>query len=193
MENLFLGTSITTIGNDAFENNPLVCLEWRAGNSRAVTIGTDAFTSPPSFLQFVGSTYNVPLAGKIFCLDDNTIFIGSGGTCDTYYTGELSEAQVDSVKITTTNIQTVQLGNDITEFGISSFANEAVQSIVLRFPAESLLTTYGTRSFEDASSLQTVPFIEGITTVDSQAFLNCTGLSGVIFSYYSNYSRNRIF
>ena len=181
MENLFLGTSITTIGNDAFENNPLVCLEWRAGNSRAVTIGTDAFTSPPSFLQFVGSTYNVPLAGKIFCLDDNTIFIGSGGTCDTYYTGELSEAQVDSVKITTTNIQTVQLGNDITEFGISSFANEAVQSIVLRFPAESLLTTYGTRSFEDASSLQTVPFIEGITTVDSQAFLNCTGLSGVIF------------
>jgi hypothetical protein len=180
MENLFLGTSIIDVGNQTFENNPIECLEWRAGNSRAVTIGTDAFTSPPSFLRFVGTTYNVPLEGKIFCLDDNSIFIGSGGTCDAYYLGDLTEADVNSVKITTTNIETVQLGNDITSFGISSFANEAVQSVVLRFPDESLLTTYEERSFENASSLQTVPFIEGITSVESQGFLNCTGLSGVI-------------
>lgn len=116
------GTGLIDIQNRAFLGNTPTTVVFDAGNSRDVQTASDSFSSPNSLVYFSGAgPLEIPVEGRIFSNDEDTLFFGALGTENIYLPGILSETIVEGVSDDLTTITGVSLAPSVTVIGIRAF------------------------------------------------------------------------
>ena len=205
-------SSISSIGDSAFENCYNLSSLTFEQNSKLQTIGSNAFqnNSSLSYVAFPSSLTTIGQLGFYDCVQLSSIVFPAGLVMSTIeysvfsiFTsdGEISPYSINLISTTITHIQegafrnrnvlaNISLPNTLQSIGAQAFIRTHLGSVV--FPSS--LTTIGNAGFSQCRFLSTIVFSPGclITDLDDYVFNNDEADDGVSLSYSIDLSQTSI-
>lgn len=171
IETIELPEGLMYIGTGAFGFNQSLSEVSIPGSVKQ--IGSQAFMDCPN-LSTIEINEGVEIIGKeAFSCSPNNFYANQALTSMELPESikEVGEAAFKNC----TNLETINLPDELNTIGSEAFSNTAVKSI--DFPAS--LHFMGTSAFSECTSLETVAINQELTSIPARTFYNCTSLTSV--------------
>ena len=167
IENLVMGSNVTTIEKNAFENSKIKSVSF---NAKLKTIGNYAFQN--TLLTAVNITAGITSIGSYaFCNNNNLASVT--------FADNGSLTSIGSSAFKATAISGVEIPATVTTLGSSVFENcSNLTDVVFKGNA---INTIDTAAFAN-TAIQSIVIPDSVTTIKSGAFQDCTALTEVKLS-----------